>query len=62
MFIFPENLKKLFKVGNDDLGLSSVNGIKAIGMFLIIAGHSLVFMIGGPVKNSEFYTEVNQLK
>lgn len=28
-------------------------------MILIIAGHALVFMIGGPVLNADFYAKVN---
>lgn len=57
-FSVTENLKKLNCVGSDDLGLSCVNGIKAIAMLLIVSGHSLIFVIGGPVKNSEFYEKV----
>lgn len=56
-----ENLKKLISVGSDDLGLRCVNGIKAIAMLFIVAGHSLLFMIGGPVKNSEFFEKVRRL-
>lgn len=55
----PENLQKLTKESKDDLGLSAINGIKAISMMLIIAGHALVFMIGGPVLNADFYAKVN---
>ena len=51
----PENIQKLGKESNDDLGLSCINGIKAICMFFIVAGHALVFMVGGPVQNTEFY-------
>lgn len=53
-----ENLQKLVKGSTDDLGLSAINGIKAISMMLIIAGHALVFMIGGPVLNADFYAKV----
>lgn len=53
-----ENLQKLVKGSKDDLGLSAINGIKAISMILIIAGHALVFMIGGPVLNADFYAKV----
>lgn len=45
------------KGSNDDLGLSAINGVKAISMILIIAGHALVFMIGGPVLNADFLTD-----
>lgn len=54
-----ENLQKLVKGSKDDLGMSAINGIKAISMILIIAGHALVFMIGGPVLNADFYAKVN---
>lgn len=57
-FSLTENLKKLTCVGSDDLGLSCLNGIKAIAMLLIVSGHSLIFVIGGPVKNSDFYEKV----
>ena len=56
--LVTENLKKLTRSGSDDLGLGCVNGIKAIAMLLIIAGHSLVFLIGGPVQNTEFFEKV----
>lgn len=46
------------KGSKDDLGLSAINGVKAISMILIIAGHALVFMIGGPVLNADFYAKV----
>lgn len=58
---YIENLQKLVKGSKDDLGLSAINGIKAISMILIIAGHALVFMIGGPVLNADFYAKVNAL-
>ncbi len=48
------------KGSKDDLGLSAINGIKAISMILIIAGHALVFMIGGPVLNADFYAKVRR--
>lgn len=49
------NLKKLGKESKDEYGLSCINGIKAVSMFCIICGHALVFMVGGPMQNSEFY-------
>jgi len=49
------NLKKLGQESKDELGMSCVNGIKAVAMFIIISGHALVFMVGGPVQNSGFY-------
>lgn len=47
---------------SDDLGLSCLNGIKAIAMIFIITSHALVFMVGGPVQNSEFFERVCILK
>lgn len=55
LILIPENIQKLGKESSDDLGLSCINGIKAISMFFIVAGHALVFMVGGPVQNTEFY-------
>lgn len=60
-FSFTANIKKLGQESKDELGLSSVNGIKAISMFFIVAGHALVFMVGGPVQNSNFYLEQSQM-
>lgn len=48
----------MVKESSDDLGLSCLNGIKAIAMIFIITSHALVFMVGGPVQNSEFYERV----
>lgn len=59
MIYFVENLQKLVKSSRDELGLSAVNGIKAFAMFFIIAGHALLFMVGGPTLNSEFYAKVS---
>lgn len=42
------------KGSSDENGLSCVNGIKALAMLFILAGHALVFMIGGPVQNIHF--------
>lgn len=53
-----ENLRKLVKGSKDDLGLSAVNGIKAMSMMMIIAGHALLFIVGGPVLNSDYYAKV----
>lgn len=52
-------MKKLVKGSRDELGLSAVNGIKAFAMIFIIAGHALLFMVGGPTLNSEFYAKVS---
>jgi peptidoglycan/LPS O-acetylase OafA/YrhL len=54
-------MKKLTQESKDELGLSCVNGIKAISMFFIVSGHALVFMVGGPIQNSKFYQEQSQM-
>ena len=59
-FIISENLNKLGKSSSDELGLACINGMKAIAMFLIVAGHALVYMIGGPVNNATFYKHESQ--
>lgn len=51
-------MQKLVKGSRDELGLSAVNGIKAFAMIFIIIGHALLFMVGGPTMNSEFYAMV----
>lgn len=55
--LFTENLKKLGKESKDEYGLSCLNGIKAVAMFCILSGHALVFLVGGPLQNSEFYVK-----
>lgn len=59
--LFLENLQKLVKGSKDDLGLSALNGIKALSMMLIIAGHALLFIVGGPVLNSDYYAKVRRI-
>ncbi|KAL7029378.1 hypothetical protein ACKWTF_006213 [Chironomus riparius] len=54
-FSIIANLKKLGKESKDEFGLSCLNGIKAVSMFCILSGHALVFMVGGPMQNSEFF-------
>lgn len=54
-FSIVENLHKMGKPSSDELGLGCVNGIKALSMLLIVASHALLFMVGGPVQNTEFY-------
>lgn len=48
-------MKKLVKGSADEHGLSSINGIKAIAMLLILCGHALMFICSGPVQNSFFF-------
>lgn len=35
--------------------LNCICGIRFLSMMFIIAGHSLIFMVGGPVLNTDFY-------
>lgn len=61
-FSVIRNAAKMLKVGPaNDLNLNCVCGIKFVSMMIIVAGHTLVFMIGGPVVNDEFFKEVNSL-
>lgn len=53
--IHTENIQKLGQASRDELGLSSLNGIKALSMMCIIAGHAMLFMVGGPQLNADFY-------
>lgn len=48
-------MKKLGQASRDELGLSAINGIKACAMIFIIAGHALLFMVGGPQLNVDYY-------
>lgn len=57
-FSFVSNLKRLCSPANDDgLGLDCISGIKFIAMAFIVAGHCLVFIIGGPILNQNFWTK-----
>lgn len=40
------------------MGLNSINGIKAIAMLMILAGHALSFIYGSPSYNEAFVAEV----
>lgn len=59
--ILTENIKKLSQASKDQLGLNSINGIKALSMILILAGHTILFTYGGPTYNPEFMDEVKFL-
>lgn len=53
-----ENVQKLGQESRDEMGLAAINGIKAISMLFIIGGHALLFMVGGPILNADFYAKV----
>lgn len=56
-----ENLKKMVKGSADENGMSCINGVKALSMLFILAGHALVFVFSGPVHNSVFYYSASRL-
>ncbi|XP_037931842.1 nose resistant to fluoxetine protein 6-like, partial [Teleopsis dalmanni] len=53
-FSIIENLRKIFQCSKDQLGLNSINGVKALAMILILIGHAGVFIIGAPISNLDF--------
>nr|CAD7403131.1 unnamed protein product [Timema poppensis] len=50
-FSVSENLGKLSSHTPSELGMDCVFGFKFYAMFMILGGHSLLFLIGGPVLN-----------
>ncbi|XP_018793001.1 PREDICTED: nose resistant to fluoxetine protein 6-like [Bactrocera latifrons] len=56
-FSVIENTKKLFQASKDQMGLNSINGIKAIAMLMILAGHALSFIYSSPTYNEAFVAE-----
>ena len=61
-FSLVSNLKKLCSPAHDDnLNLDCLSGIKFIAMLFIVAGHTLVFVVSGPVLNKNFLDKVNFL-
>nr|CAD7402726.1 unnamed protein product [Timema cristinae] len=50
-FSVSENLGKLSSHTPSDNGMDCVFGFKFYAMFMILAGHSLLFLVGGPVLN-----------
>lgn len=58
-FSLIRNIASFLKVGPpNDLNLTCICGIKIVSMLFIISGHALVFMIGGPVVNEDFFRNV----
>lgn len=57
-FSIINNVKKMFSYHPNELNLECVSGVKFISMTCIISSHSLLFLIGGPVLNTEFYDKV----
>ncbi|KAL7286330.1 hypothetical protein TKK_0019288 [Trichogramma kaykai] len=56
-FSMPENLKKLCSPAHDDLKFECISGMKFLAMLFIIAGHTLIFVVSGPVLNQQYWQE-----
>ncbi|XP_015599963.1 nose resistant to fluoxetine protein 6 [Cephus cinctus] len=57
-FSVISNFKKLCgPCHNDGLNLECISGIKCVAMFMIVAGHTLIFVVSGPVLNRIFWEE-----
>ncbi|KAK0094750.1 hypothetical protein PV326_010087 [Microctonus aethiopoides] len=57
-FSMISNFKKLCGPGHDsNLNLNCISGIKFLAMVFIIAGHCLVFIIGGPILNMDYWEQ-----
>lgn len=61
LFSVIKNVKKILHVQPNELNLECVSGIKVLSMGLILASHALLFLIGGPVLNTDFNTQVIKL-
>lgn len=48
----------MFSIHPNEFNLECVSGIKFLSMTCIISSHSLLFLIGGPVLNTDFYDKV----
>lgn len=60
-FSLIKTVKKLLHNTPSDLNLECIYGIKFISMVFIIAGHTLIFVVGGPMDNVNFIKEVGAL-
>lgn len=60
-FSFPSNLKKLCGPAHEDLNFECISGIKFLSMMFIIAGHTLIFIVSGPVLNQKYWFEVRMI-
>ncbi|XP_018562596.1 nose resistant to fluoxetine protein 6-like [Anoplophora glabripennis] len=50
---------KFLHVKPNELNLECICGIKFLSMSLIIVGHSLIFFMGGPMVNRDFFKEMS---
>lgn len=51
-------VSKLLHTKPSELNLECLCGIKLLSMTCILAGHSLIFILGSPVANTEFANQV----
>ncbi|KAJ8978537.1 hypothetical protein NQ317_009480, partial [Molorchus minor] len=58
-FSYINTIGKFLHIKPNELNLECICGIKFISMTLIIVGHSLMFIIGGPVANKNFFDEMS---
>ncbi|XP_014212568.1 nose resistant to fluoxetine protein 6-like [Copidosoma floridanum] len=56
-FSMTSNLKKLCSPAHEDLKFECISGIKFLSMVFVIAGHTLIFVVSGPVLNKKFWNE-----
>lgn len=59
-FSIINNVQKMFSIHPNEFNLECVSGIKFLSMTCIISSHSLLFLIGGPVLNTDFYDKVRK--
>lgn len=57
-FSLIHSITKLLHVQPSELGLDCINGMKFLAMVFIIGGHSVIFLVSGPVMNTSYYEEV----
>lgn len=61
-FSLINNTRKILSTKqNNSLGLECVNGIKALAMIFIIAGHACLFIGSGPVMDAEAWDRVSYI-
>lgn len=58
-FSCVNTIGKFLHVKPNELNLECICGIKFLSMSMIIAGHSLIFIFGGPMENRDFFKEVS---
>ncbi|KAJ8946580.1 hypothetical protein NQ314_008862, partial [Rhamnusium bicolor] len=58
-FSFIHTIGKFLHTKPSELNLECICGIKFLSMSLIIVGHSLIFLFGGPVVNIKFFEETS---